>query len=205
MNILAIVEIIGTIAFAMSGALVAIKKDLDYYGIAVLAIVTATGGGIIRDLLISNSIPYSLENPSFALISIASAAFIVFFYNRVKMESYRRVIHYLDAIGLAAFTAIGAKIAIENGFDQTYIVVTFSVLTGTGGGIIRDVFSGEIPFVFRKEIYAVASIVGSLVYLIILKVFDPNIALYSCLLVTLLIRIYSIKKDLHLGCVENRF
>ena len=203
MDILEIVEILGTIAFAMSGALVAIDKDLDYYGIGILAIVTATGGGIIRDLLISKSVPLSLEDPLYALISIASAALVIFFYNRITMDSYRRIIQYLDAIGLATFTAIGAKVAIENGFDQPYIVMTFSVLTGTGGGIIRDVFAREIPFVFRKDIYAVASIIGSMVYLAMWHWSSPIMAFYTCLGLTLFIRVFSIKKDLNLGIVKK--
>ena len=203
MHILEIVEILGTIAFAMSGALVAIDKDLDYYGIAIFAIVTATGGGIIRDLLISKSVPSSLENPFFALISIVSAAIVIFFYNRVTNSNTRKIIQYLDAAGLASFTAIGARVAMFNGFDQPYIIITFAVLTGTGGGIIRDVFAREIPFVFRKEVYAVASIIGAVVYMIAWKWFGPPAALYSCLAATLFIRIYSMEKDLHLDCVKK--
>jgi len=203
MSILELVEIIGTIAFAMSGAMVAIDKDLDYYGIAIFAIVTATGGGIIRDLLINKNIPTSLENPVFAIISVASAAVVIFFYNRVTSGSYRKIIQYLDAAGLAAFTAIGARVALENGLDQPYIIITFSVLTGTGGGIIRDVFAREIPFVFRKEVYAVASIFGAIAYMLLWNFFTPDIALYTCLLVTFFIRIFSMEKDLHLDCVKK--
>ena len=203
MHILEIVEILGTIAFAMSGALVAIQKELDYYGIAILAIVTATGGGIIRDLLISESLPTSLENPFYALISVASAIVVIFFYNKVTMTSYRKIIQYFDAIGLATFTAIGARVAMANGLDQPYIIITFSVLTGTGGGILRDVFAREIPFVFRKEVYAVASIIGAIVYTLALEWFGPPTALYSCLATTLFIRIFSMKKDLHLEFVKK--
>lgn len=203
MSILELVEIIGTIAFAMSGAMVAIDKDLDYYGIAIFAIVTATGGGIIRDLLINKNIPTSLENPVFAIVSVASAAVVIFFYNRVTSGSYRKIIQYLDAAGLAAFTAIGARVALENGLDQPYIIITFSVLTGTGGGIIRDVFAREIPFVFRKEVYAVASIFGAIAYMLLWNFFTPDIALYTCLLVTFFIRIFSMEKDLHLDCVKK--
>lgn len=203
MHILEIVEILGTIAFAMSGALVAIQKELDYYGIAILAIVTATGGGIIRDLLISESLPTSLENPFYALISVASAIVVIFFYNKVTMTSYRKIIQYFDAIGLATFTAIGARVAMANGLDQPYIIITFSVLTGTGGGILRDVFAREIPFVFRKEVYAVASIIGAIVYTLAWEWFGPPTALYSCLATTLFIRIFSMKKDLHLEFVKK--
>lgn len=203
MHILEIVEILGTIAFAMSGAFVAIDKELDYYGIAIFAIVTATGGGIIRDVLVSKNVPTSLENPFFALISIASAVIVIFFYNKFTTTNTRKIIQYLDAAGLAAFTAIGARVALINGFDQPYVIITFAVLTGTGGGVIRDVFAREIPFVFRKEVYAVASIIGAVVYMIAWEWFGAPAALYSCLATTLFIRIYSLEKDLHLDCVKK--
>ncbi|NCC82242.1 MAG: trimeric intracellular cation channel family protein, partial [Clostridia bacterium] len=159
--------------------------------------------GIIRDVLVSKNVPTSLENPFFALISIASAVIVIFFYNKFTTTNTRKIIQYLDAAGLAAFTAIGARVAMFNGFDQPYIIITFAVLTGTGGGIIRDVFAREIPFVFRKEVYAVASIIGAVVYMIAWEWFGPPAALYSCLAATLFIRIYSMEKDLHLDCVKK--
>jgi uncharacterized membrane protein YeiH len=109
-----------------------------------------------------------------------------------------------DAIGLAAFTAIGAEVALENNLDLAFVIITLALLTGTGGGILRDVFAKEIPFVFRKEIYAVASIIGAVCFIIIERFSGNNtVALYSCFGITLIIRLGCMKKDVHLKKVKK--
>ena len=113
MEFISIVEIIGTIAFAMSGALTAIEKDLDYYGIGIFAITTSVGGGIVRDLLIDRPLPASLENPVYALISLLSAGFVILFYTHINKLA--KMLQFFDAIGLGAFTAIGAEVAVRTG------------------------------------------------------------------------------------------
>ncbi len=201
MAFISAVEMIGTVAFAISGALVAIEKNLDYYGIGVFAIVTATGGGIIRDLLIGKNLPVSLENPTFAVVSIISAAAVVILYKRIIY--YRNVIQFFDAVGLAAFTAIGAQVAVENEFYHLFVIMTLAVLTGTGGGVIRDVFAREIPFVFQKEIYAVACLIGAIMFFFLFDLVGVDLALYICFAVTLLIRLFAMKKDIHLSRVNR--
>ncbi|CZQ92561.1 trimeric intracellular cation channel family protein [Trichococcus ilyis] len=196
MAFISIVEMIGTVAFAMAGALTAIEKDLDYYGIGIFAITTSVGGGIVRDLLIDRPLPASLENPLYALISLLSAGFVILFYTHITKLS--RMLQFFDAIGLGAFTAIGAEVAVQMGFQQWYVVVTLAVLTGTGGGLIRDVFAREIPYVFRKEVYALASILGAILYIFVYQLAGSQIALYSCFLATVLIRIYCMENDVHL-------
>ncbi|MDD3169274.1 MAG: trimeric intracellular cation channel family protein [Eubacteriales bacterium] len=202
MEFISVVELIGTVAFAVSGALAAIEKELDYYGIAFLAIITAVGGGIIRDVLIDERLPVALENPLYVLISIGSAALVIFFYKRIIQ--YKNILQIFDAVGLAAFTAIGAEVAILNRLEMPFIIITLALLTGTGGGVLRDVFTKEIPFVFRKEIYAVASIVGAVCFIIIGE-FSGNttIALYACFGVTLLLRLGCMRKDIHLRKVNR--
>ena len=202
MEFISVVELIGTVAFAVSGALVAIDKELDYYGIAFFAIITAVGGGILRDVLINESLPAALENPLYVLISIASAAAVIMFYRQIIL--YTNILLVFDAIGLAAFTAIGAEVAVENNLSLPFVIITLALLTGTGGGIFRDVFAKEIPFVFRKEIYAVASIIGAVCFIIIGELSGNNtVALYSCFGITLLIRLGCMKKDVQLGKVER--
>ncbi len=196
MEFISIVEIIGTIAFAISGALIAIEKDLDYYGIGIFAITTSVGGGIVRDLLIDRPLPASLENPLYALISLLSAGFVILFYTHIS--KLVKKLQFFDAIGLGAFTAIGAEVAVRMGFQQWFVVVTLAVLTGTGGGLIRDVFAREIPYVFRKEVYAMASILGAILYIIVFRLAGSQVALYSCFLATTLIRLYCMEKDVHL-------
>ena len=201
MSIFSVIEIVGTIAFAMSGALVAIEKELDYYGIMILAIITATGGGIIRDLLADRSVPASLADPSFAVISILSAIIVIFFYKRIV--GFTKVLGYFDAVGLAAFTVIGADVALEMGLYEPYIVITFSMLTGTGGGVVRDVFAREIPFVFRKEVYAVATIFGAVAHMVAYSLWGLTAAVYACFTVTLFVRLFSMQKDIHLKVVKK--
>ena len=197
MEFISIVELIGTVAFAVSGALMAIEKELDYYGIAFFAIITAVGGGIIRDMLINENLPAALENPLYVIISIAAAAGVILFYRKIKL--YTNILMIFDAVGLAAFTAIGAEVAIKNNLDMPFVIITLALLTGTGGGILRDVFAKEIPFVFRKEIYAMASIIGAVCFIAVDRLSDSNMAaLYSCFGITLLIRLGCMKKDVHL-------
>lgn len=196
MEFISVVEIIGTVAFAMSGALVAIDKELDYYGISILSIVTAVGGGIIRDVLIDKSLPASLENPAYIIVSLFSAAIVIIFYR--KIVNYTNLLQYFDALGLAAFTALGAEVAVLQNFRQPFVVITLAVMTGTGGGILRDVFAKEIPFVFRKEVYALASIIGSIVFISAYNLLGNSPALYLCFVITLLIRLVCMKKDIQL-------
>lgn len=203
MELISILELVGTVAFAVSGALLAIDKELDYYGIAFLAIITAVGGGIFRDVLINDNLPAALDNPLFAIISILSAAATVLFYR--KIIKYSNVLQFFDAVGLGAFTAIGANVAVERGLDMPFVVITLALLTGTGGGALRDVFAKEIPFVFRKEIYAVASVVGAIFYIIInVRLGNTTVALYTCFFITLAIRLCSMKFNLHLKKVKRK-
>ena len=202
MGFISIVELIGTIAFAISGALMAIEKELDYYGIVFFAIITAVGGGIVRDMLINENLPAALENPLYVIVSIVSAVGVIFFYRKIIV--YTNLLLIFDAVGLAAFTAIGAEVAIKNSLNMPFVIITLALLTGTGGGILRDVFAKEIPFVFRKEIYAVASIIGAACFIIIGEFSGNNtVALYSCFGITLMIRFGCMKNDIHLKKVKK--
>jgi uncharacterized membrane protein YeiH len=200
MDIIFIVEIIGTLAFGMSGALVAIEKDLDYYGIAFFSIITATGGGVVRDILLGN-IPTSIIHPMYALISLLAAAIVILFYKYIHRLA--KVLQLFDALGLAAFTVIGAEFAINNGVENLYGVATMAVLTGTGGGLFRDVFSREIPYVFRKEIYAIASIIGAIVFFSLQGILADSIIVYITFGITLAIRLVSLYFDIHLRHIKK--
>lgn len=194
-------ELIGTVAFAAAGALLAIEKELDYYGISFFAIVTAVGGGIVRDVMINVPVPVSLANPVYIIISLTTTAIVIAFYK--KIVNYQNVVMFCDAIGLAAFTAIGAEVAVVNDVYMPFVVITLAVLTGTGGGVIRDVMCGDIPFVFRKEVYAVASILGALVFMGVYPYFGMYVAVYSTFGITLATRLISMKFNLHLKKVAK--
>lgn len=201
MEFISLMELIGTVAFAVSGALVAIERKLDYYGIAFLAIITAVGGGIVRDIIINLPLPVALANPTYIIISIASAAVVILFYK--WMNKFQSLVNIFDAVGLAAFTAIGAKAALSNDVYTPFVVITLALLTGTGGGVLRDILAKEIPFVFRKEVYATASIAGAVSFLVAHIYFNVELTMYICFTVTLVVRLVAIKFNLHLAKVKT--
>lgn len=164
-------EMIGTVAFAVSGAMVAIKKKVDIFGVLVLSAVTALGGGIVRDVLIGTLPPRMFSDYRYVLAALITA-FIVFITAFIFRKTYQKseaivdaINNVFDAIGLGIFTVTGAKVAIESGFTKNGIlVVCLAVLTGVGGGILRDMMLCEIPFILKKRIYAIASILGGTAY-----------------------------------------
>ena len=193
MELMSVMELIGTVAFAASGAIVAIQKKLDYFGIGFLAITTAVGGGVIRDTIINADLPVALANPIFVIVSIITAAAVILFYRHVVLR--RKTLLFFDAVGLAAFAAIGAETAVKYGHDMPFVVIFLALLTGCGGGTLRDVFAGQIPFIFVKEIYAIA---GAVAFLAVDAFAPMKAAAYACFGVTLLIRLIAIKKNIHL-------
>lgn len=200
MDFITVMEWIGTIAFAVSGAVVAIEKEMDYYGIGMMAVFTAIGGGIVRDLLLDRNLPASIENPSYAIVSIITAAIVIFCYHRI--DKIAHLVSIADAIGLAAFAAIGSQAAAFTGHTDVYTVVIMAMLTGVFGGAIRDICCQEIPIIFRREVYAVACIVGGIVYAISFPYLGLVLPAYICFGVTLVIRLYAVFHDLHLGKVS---
>lgn len=165
-----LIEIIGTIAFASSGAMLAIRKHLDIFGVLVLGATTAVGGGIIRDVILRITPPTTFRYPIYMTLA-AATVLIIFFMVKLRpsiMESqfiliYEQVMNILDAIGLGAFTVLGINSAIRAGYGNfRFLLVFLGVMTGIGGGILRDIMAGETPFVLRKHIYACASIFGAI-------------------------------------------
>ena len=174
-QIVYILEIIGTIAFAVSGAVVAIKKETDVFGVVFIAITTAVGGGIFRDLLIGQLPPVAFVHYEYVFAATVTAlAIFLFAYVRRDKNHHQhwaaidRVNNIFDAVGLGAFTVIGMNRAIVAGLgDNIFLVVFLGMITGIGGGILRDTLVRDIPFVLTERIYAVASLVGAIVYYIL--------------------------------------
>lgn len=160
-------ELIGTVAFALSGAILAIRKKLDLFGILFLGVVTALGGGTIRDLLLGHTPPRMFYNIEYVSLSIASAL-LVFFVARFSTHDWHkpnRTLDFLfvfsDALGLGIFSVIGTQAGIAAGYGKNgFLCVILGMTTGVGGGILRDIMCNDIPSVLRKHIYAVAAIVG---------------------------------------------
>ncbi len=201
--LLNIFEAVGTVAFAISGALVGIEKKLDIFGISFLAITTALGGGIFRDILIGNTPPTAFVSPRYMIVAIIVALITYKFHSKVR--KLQGIISLCDSIGLAVFAAIGANAAVSNGFDEPLIIIAMGIFTGVGGGILRDVFVKDIPFVFKKEVYAVACLVGAAAFYFVYNIVPREGALYVCFLVTFVTRILSIKFDLNLPAKKEIF
>lgn len=167
MDIIFPFEMIGTAAFAFSGAIVAINRKMDLFGVAILGMTTAVGGGIIRDMILGTVPPASLVNPVYALTAIAVAllTFVLVERDILHWNESRENAFYtiMDAIGLGVFTVVGVEKAFQTcGFD-VFLAVFVGVLTGVGGGTLCDMFAGLTPHVFVKHVYATASLVGALV------------------------------------------
>ena len=169
-----ILECIGTVAFAVSGALVAISHKLDLFGVLTVGVVTAVGGGIIRDLLLGNTPPSIFSNPYIFLLALATAVtvFVIAFINTKRFKDISQKIDkiniFFDALGLAVFSVTGVEIACEAGFSKNILLaVTVGLITGVGGGVMRDIFVTEKPYILTKHIYAVASLTGCIIYYLV--------------------------------------
>lgn len=192
-----IVEILGTIAFATSGAMVAISKRVDIFGVLVLSSVTALGGGCTRDILIGTLPPRMFSDYRYVMVSVIVSllVFIIAYIFRDLYQKSQKIVdsvnNIFDAVGLGVFTVTGVQVAIESGFKMNSILaVCLGVITGIGGGILRDVMLREIPFVLKKRIYALASIAGGVVYYnLYLADFGRTKSIILAVLVTFVIRI----------------
>lgn len=190
-------EIIGTIAFASSGALVAIRKNLDIFGIVVLGAVTAVGGGILRDIILGKIPPNIFIKPVYFMVALATVLviFCLFWFlpklqDEKNMDAIERYMNIFDAVGLGAFTVIGIDAAVLAGYGTNYYFMVFlGVTTGIGGGILRDIMACEIPYVLRKHIYACASLAGGIVYVMIFKFVSDGTALAVSVAVVVVIRL----------------
>lgn len=178
-DIILVLELIGTVAFAVSGAVAAMEKRLDIFGVLFCGIITALGGGTIRDILLGSFPPAMFSHYIYLIFAVGTsvAAFIVArllntrFARNVKVID--KVNNVFDAIGLGVFTVVGIDAAIKAGFGGNWFFAVFlGTTTGCGGGILRDIIIREIPSVFTKRIYAVASLAGGALYYLLLVTFD---------------------------------
>ncbi len=200
-SILFALEVVGTIAFASSGAMVAIDKNLDLLGVIVLGVTTAVGGGMIRDIIIGNIPPNLFLNPIYvlmALITVIILFFLIRFHSYLLSGKHRilydKVMNLFDAIGLGAFTVVGVDTAIQAGFgDYRFLSAFLGVITGVGGGILRDIMANQTPYILCKHVYASASIIGALLYIALPDYFPPRASMIICSAVVVTIRLLAAK------------
>ncbi|MDR2400611.1 MAG: trimeric intracellular cation channel family protein [Deferribacteraceae bacterium] len=190
-----IFDLFGTLAFAVSGALMGVKKGMDVYGCFMLALVTGVGGGTIRDMLLSN-IPFILNDASYLLVVFIAVIAVLLFKSLV--ESLNEMLVAADAVGLGVFTFIGAAKGLEAGLGVHGIIIT-ALLTATGGGMLRDILANEVPAVLTREIYASACIVGGGVF-VLLNFLGISLIINAVAVSVAVagIRMFTYKKNYHL-------
>lgn len=195
-SLLFLLDLVGTIAFAISGALVAIRKGMDVFGVNVLAVTTACGGGLMRDLIIGSIPPQMFRNPFFVMIAfgVANVVFLLMALHRHMPRKvapiYDQLLFWFDSLGLAAFTVDGVMAGIAIGYgDNEFLICFLGLMTAVGGGALRDVLASQMPDIFRKHIYAVAAIAGAIVMVLLLRVGgSQKIAMIGGFLLVLVLR-----------------
>jgi uncharacterized membrane protein YeiH len=196
MSIFNILDLLGTASFAISGALFAINKRMDSFGVLIIAFVTAVGGGTLRDILINADRITWMTDLNYVYTIIVAVIFAIIF--RKKIGYLSKSMFLFDTIGLGIFTIIGTEIGLQNDYHPI-ISISLGMITATFGGVIRDTLSNEIPLIFHKEIYATACILGSVTYLI-LKNFgvDQNLTHILTTLMVIAVRLVAVKFKLQL-------
>lgn len=156
-------EMIGTVAFAVSGAIVGMQKKMDLLGVMILGMTTAVGGGILRDLILDVTPPMAFQKPVYAVTAliVSAAAFVPLFRYRINENS--RLLLLMDALGLGIFTAVGIRASMD--YHNAFLSLFVATVTGVGGGVIRDLFAGERPMIFVRHFYACASLIGAVICL----------------------------------------
>ncbi len=204
-------ELVGTFAFAVSGGLTAIERRLDFFGITVLALFTAVGGGLIRDLILGHTPPVMFRNPLYVTAAFASALLLILFspfflrtrYSK-KMTLVMHGINIFDAIGLGIFTVTGMNTAVSLGFgDNLFLTAFVGVTTGVGGGVLRDVLAGRTPQLLRRDIYAVAAIIGAVAFLLLRRIMPHTVAMLLSALLIMTIRLLALYRKWNLPVLSS--
>ncbi len=195
LSFLFVFEIIGTIAFAVSGAVKGIKYQMDVFGVCILGLVTGVGGGVIRDAVIGNTPVTAIKNPLFATVAVLASllAFaVIYMLGKRTDESSKKYSVFMfaaDTLGLAVFTNTALTIARSTGITNALALIFLGTVTGVGGGVLRDVFCGDVPYIFKKHVYASASAAGALVNIVLYSFAPQSIASVCGMLTVVVLRI----------------
>ena len=192
-----LIEAIGTIAFASSGAMTAIRKRLDLLGVIILGETTAVGGGMLRDILLGRVPPSLFINPIYVIMAFVTVLvlFLIIRFNQHILTGpyiviYERIMNIFDAVGLAAFTVTGSDTAMMAGYgDYRFLSIFLGVLTGVGGGVLRDIMAGQTPYILKKHVYACASLAGALFYVYLSDFLGESISMVAAAFLVVLIRL----------------
>jgi len=190
-----VIEISGTVAFAVSGAFAAIQKRLDVFGVLIMGFITAIGGGTIRDVLIGYTPVAWMRDNQTPLIILATVTATILF--KKYINTFKITLFLFDALGLGLFTIIGLQKGINAGLNPG-VCIALGTITGCFGGVLRDILLNDIPLIFRKEIYATACIIGGTLYVLLVNRMDPDVVKIIAIVVVCAIRIIAVKFKLSL-------
>ena len=197
MDYITILEYIGVFAFAVSGAIVAIEEEFDIFGIYIIAIITAMGGGVLRDIVANVGIPVFFTSYMTIPFIIAGALLAIFLKGNLK---YKNLFVFIDAIGLAAFFVSAAVKAINSNYNFMLFIFAASI-TGVGGGVLRDIITNRKPQIFKHDIYCVAGVIGVTLLWFIYPVIGIESAQFIALVAIVIIRMVSYHKTINLPVV----
>ena len=202
-EILDLIDVLGTVAFSISGVFAAMQKRLDVLGVFIIAFITAIGGGTLRDVMIGDLPVTWMRTINYSLIIVASAVVGIFFHNTIR--NFQMTLEVFDSLGLGFFTLLGIQKGIAFGLHPG-ICVALGTITGCFGGVIRDISLNNIPLIFHKEIYASACIVGGSIYLILLQTeLNRDWLDAICIAIIVFIRVTAVKFDLRLPDIYRDF
>ena len=197
MDYITILEYIGVFAFAVSGAIIAIEEEFDIFGIYIIAIITAMGGGVLRDIVANVGIPVFFTSYMTIPFIIAGALLAIFLYCFLK---YKNLFVFIDAIGLAAFFVSAAVKAINSNYNFMLFIFAASI-TGVGGGVLRDIITNRKPQIFKHDIYCVAGVIGVTLLWFIYPVIGIESAQFIALVTIVIVRMVSYYKTINLPVV----
>jgi uncharacterized membrane protein YeiH len=192
-----VLSLLGTIAFAVSGAVAALRAGMDWTGVSVLAILTAVGGGSLRDVALGNLPMWWIADSWAFFVALFVGLALVPLRSRfsiAKAPDSWRIVTIFDALGLGAFTVIGASLSLSLGFAP-WVAIAMGVLTGVGGGVLRDVLANTTPLVFTGQVYATASLAGALLFVVLTELdVTKSLIYWAPALLVLTIRLIAIRR-----------
>ncbi|KAA0889033.1 trimeric intracellular cation channel family protein [Oryzomonas rubra] len=202
MNLLYTFDLLGTAAFAASGALAGIRRDMDVFGVLVLGLVTAIGGGTLRDVLLGDTPPFIFKDETYLYLSVAVSLLVFLFHRRLIFLSHP--LTYFDAVGLGTFVVIGTHkaLAFKLGF---FGAVMMGVMTATAGGMLRDLLSAKVPMILHKEVYASACLAGgALLYVLQRTAVPPDAAALVSASTVIILRLLAVRYNWSLPRAAHR-
>lgn len=212
LSLITIFGFIGVAAFAISGAVLAINKGMDIFGVNILAVIAALGGGLTRDVIIDVTPPAIFQNGTSVILAVfvANLCFMIAYFQKDIVLDHKRTAFYdkamfwIDTVGLGAFVVDGVNVCMNTQYkDNLFIVVFVGVITGVGGGVLRDVLANELPTIFVKHIYAMAALIGALVTALIWDMMPHNVAMAIGFILVVLIRMIAVRYNLNLPRIKK--